>query len=118
MWKIVVVSLVTGGPPPFFLDESVYRMLVDLQSVDIQHLNISKHLTNSEIEFLKEIEKEPGHYKDFIIDNGYAGVISKSNLSDVIGTILISIVTKRLMYLKEFFLRLELFGFVSILKKT
>ena len=88
--EIVVVSLVNGSPPPCFLDESVYRMLVDLQSVDIQNLNISKHLTSSEIEFIKEIEKEPAHYKDFIIDNGYTGVISHSNLSDIIGTMLIS----------------------------
>ena len=51
--EIVVVSLVNGGPPPWFLDESVYRMLVDLQSVDIQNVNISKHLTSSEIEFIK-----------------------------------------------------------------
>ena len=76
--EIVVVSIVNGGPPPCFLDESVYRMLVDFQSVDIQNLNILKHLTSSEIEFIKEIEKEPAHYKDFIIDNGYTGVISHS----------------------------------------
>ena len=78
-------------------------MLVDLQSVDIQNLNITRHLTSSEIEFIKEIEKEPAHYKDFIIDNGYTGVISHYSLSDIIGTMLISTVTKRLMYLKEFF---------------
>ena len=47
--EIVVVSLVDGGPPPCFLDESVYKMLVDPRSVDIQNLNISKHLTGSEI---------------------------------------------------------------------
>ena len=73
--EIIVVSLVNGGPPPCFLDEIVYRMLVDLQSVDIQNLNISKYLTSSETEFIKEIEKEPAHYKDFIIDNGYTRVI-------------------------------------------
>ena len=72
--EIVVVSLVNGGPPPCFLDESVYQMLVDPQSVDIQNLNISKHFMSSEIEFIKEIEKEPAHYKDFIIDNRYTGV--------------------------------------------
>ena len=93
--EIVVVSLVNGGSPPFFLDGSVYQMLADHQSVDIQNLNISKHLTNSEIEFIKEIEKEPAHYKDFITDNGYTRVISQSNLSDIVGRMLISIVTKR-----------------------
>ena len=113
--KIVVVSLVNGSLPPRFLDESVYQMLVDLQSVDIQNLNISKHLTSSEIEFIEEIEEEPAQYIDFIIDNGYTRVISHSNLSDIIGTMLISIVTKHLMYLKEFFLGVELFGFGSIL---
>ena len=116
--EIVVASLVNGGPPPCFLDEIVYRMLVDLQSVDIQNLNIAKHLTSSETEFIKEVEKEPAHYKDFIIDNGYTGVISHSNPSDIIGTMLINIVTKGLIYLKEFFLGLELFGFGSILKNN
>ena len=75
-------------------------------------------MTSSEVEFIKEIEKEPAHYKDFITDNGYTGVISHSNLSDIIRTMLINIVTKRLMYLKEFFLGLELFGFGSILKNN
>ena len=46
------------------------------------------------------------------------GVISHSNLTDIIGMMLppmpISTVKKRLMYLKEFFLGLELFGFGSI----
>ena len=74
--EIVVVSLVNGGPPP------CYQMLIDPQSVDIQNLNISKHL------------------------------------SDIIGTMLISIVAKRLIYLKEFFLGLALFGFGSILKNN
>ena len=75
-------------------------------------------MTKSEIEFIKEIENEPARYKDFIIDNGYIEVISHSSLSDIIGTMLISIVTKRLMYLKEFLLGLELFGFGSILKNN
>ena len=39
-------------------------------------------------------------------------------MSDIIGTMLVSIVTKRLMYLKEFCLGLELFGFGSILKNN
>ena len=95
--EIVFFSLVNGGPPPCFLDESMYRMLVDLQSVDIQSLNISKHLTSSEIELIKEIEKEPAHYKDFTIGDSYTGVISHSSLSDIIGTMLISIVTERLI---------------------
>ena len=73
-------------------------------------------MTSSEIEFIKEIEKEPARYKD-IIDNGYTRVISHSSLSDIIRTMLISIVTKRLIYLK-FFGGLELFGFGSILKNN
>ena len=40
--EIVVVLLINGGPSPFFLDESVYRMLVDIQVVDILKLGLSK----------------------------------------------------------------------------
>ena len=87
--EIVVVSLVNGGPPPCFLDESVYRMLVDPQSVDIQNLSMSKHLTSSGTEFMKEIEKEPTDYKDFVIDHRYTGVISHSSLSDITGAMLL-----------------------------
>ena len=46
-WEIVNVSLVNGGPPPCFLDKSMYQMLVNRQAVDIQNLNVSKHLTSS-----------------------------------------------------------------------
>ena len=117
----MIVSIVNWGPPPCLLDESMYRTLVDLQFVGIQNLNVSEHLTSSEIEFVG-IEKEPTHNKNLIIDNGYTGVVSHSNLSDIIGTILspklTSIVTKYLMNLKEFFLGLELFGFDSILRNN
>ena len=44
--EIVVVSLVNGGPLPCFFNESIYRMLANCQAVDIQSLNVSKHLTS------------------------------------------------------------------------
>ena len=51
--EIVVVSLVNGGLLPCFLDECVYQMLVDPQSVNIQNFDMSKHLTGSEIQLIK-----------------------------------------------------------------
>ena len=53
-------------------------MPVDPQFANIQNLNISKHLMSS----------------NFIIDNGYAGVISHANLNDIIGTLLIAGTTR------------------------
>ena len=64
------------------------------------------------------MENNPSEHGEYIIENGYTGFISPSNINDIIDTVLISIVTKRLTYLKEFYTGLELLGFGLILKSN
>ena len=116
--EITIVSLVNGGPPPCFFEENVYKMLCDPNSVDLQNLSMKEHLTSKEVEKMTDIENNPTEHREYIIENGYTGFISPSNINDIIGTVLVSIVTKRLTYLKEFYTGLELLGFGLILKSN
>ena len=54
----------------------------------------------------------------YFIENGYTGFISPSNINAIIGTVLVSIVTKRWTYLKKFYTGLELLGLGLILKSN
>jgi hypothetical protein len=42
--QVVAVSIVQGGPPPCFLEECIYEMLVN-QDVDMNALNAEKQIT-------------------------------------------------------------------------
>ena len=115
--EITVVSLVNGGPPPCFFEENVYKMLCDPNSVDLQNLSMKEHLTSKEVEKMADIEDNPTEHREYI-ENGYTGFISPSNINDIIRPVLVSFVTKRLTYLKEFYTDLELLGFGLILKSN
>ena len=100
--EITIVSLVNGGPPPCFFEENIYKMLSDPNSVDLQNLSMKEHLTRKEVEKMTDIENNPTEHREYIIENDYTGFISPSNIDDIIARVLISIITKRLTYLKEF----------------
>ena len=57
-------------------------------------------------------------HREYIIKKGCTGFISPSNINDIIGTVLVSTVTKRLTYFKEFYTGLELLRFGLILKSN
>ena len=92
--EIAVVSLVNGGPPPCFFEENVYKMLCDPNSVDLQNLSMKEHLTSKEVDKTRDMENNPTKHREYIIENGYTDFISPSNINDIIGTVLVSIVTK------------------------
>ena len=116
--EITVVSLVNGGPPPCFFEENIYKILCDPNSVDLQNLSMKEHLTSKEVEKMTDVENNPTEYRECTIENGYTSFISPSNISDIIGTVLVSIESKRLTCLKEFYAGLELLGFGLILKSN
>ena len=94
------------------------KMFCDPNSVDLQNLSMKEHLTSKEVEKMTDIENNPTEHREYIIENGYTGFISPSNINDIIGTVLVSIVTKRLAYLKEFYTGLQLLRFGLILKSN
>ena len=107
--QITAVSIVEGGPPPVFLDECIFNMLVN-PAVDMNNLNIDQHFTLTDKQQLDSIRKDPKTYEEFIIEHGYTGIINVDNADAIIGTVMISIISRRLLYLSEFLKGLELFG--------
>ena len=70
--ELVATSVVQGGPPPRFLHENVFKMLVT-PSVDIANLNPKEHLTESDQQLLSRVKDDVNAYQDIITDNGYTG---------------------------------------------
>ena len=93
-------------------------MLCDPNSMDLQNLSMKEHLTRKEVENMGDIKNNPTEHRDYIIENCYTDFISPSNINDIISTVLVSIATKRLTYLREFYTGLKLFQFGLILKSN
>ena len=109
--EIVATSIAQGGPPPRFLHENVFKMIVD-PNVDVANLN-HDDLTGHDQEILNSVENNIIAHTDLIIDRGYTGIIYEDHKDDIIGTMVINIVGKRLLYLKEFMEGLKLFGLME-----
>ncbi len=75
-------------------------MLVN-PTVDISNLNIDQHFAL--------MDKQQQH-EEFIIEHGYTGIINADNVDAIIGTVMVSMISRRLLYLSEFLKGLELFG--------
>ena len=84
------------GPPPCFFEENVCKMLCNPNPVDLKNLSVKEHLRSKKIEKMKDMEKNSTEHREYIIENGYTGFISLSNINDTIGTVFVDIVTKRL----------------------
>ena len=114
--EIAATSIAQGGPAPRFLDETTYNMLVKPE-IDMTSLNMEKHFTANDQELLENIKKDVKSHQDFILENGYTGVIDGSCKDDIIGTIMVSIIGRRLLYLNEFAEGLKINGVLETVKK-
>lgn len=109
---IVAVSLIQGGPPPQFLNDINCNLLVNpLQ--DLSDLQLDVHLTDHERAIVTQVSKDPIAHQDDILQYGYSGIIDTDHVHDIIGTIMVSLVRRRLLLLNEFKRGLELFGLAS-----
>ena len=104
--EIVATTLAQSGPPPSFLEEATYDMLVN-SNVDLRSLDPEHHLTQPEREQIEKIKDDLVNYKDIIIDHGYTGPIKEDMMDDIIGSVVISIVSRKLLSLGEFMERLQ-----------
>lgn len=112
--ELVSVSLAQGGPPPCFLDEKVYQTLVT-DEVDFTSPNLVEQLTIKENELLDEIRKDVFNNQDTIIDHGYTGHINQANVESIIASVVVSIMSRRILCLKEFRKGLNLYGLADII---
>ena len=112
--QITAVSISQGGPAPCFFDKCVYQMLVD-PCIKIKP-SITKHFTHSEQSLLNEVQSNPQKFSDIIIENGYTGAITDVNTNAIVETLMLSLINKRTVYLREFREGLNLFGVNKLLK--
>ena len=56
-------------------------------------------------------------HRDTIVDHGYTGVIDQEHINDITGAIMISLVTRRQLYLSEFMRGPELYGLPDIIRQ-
>ena len=113
--EIAAASLAQGGPSPCFLDESVYCLMVN-PDVSLQELDPDKHLTESDRVLMENIRQDVKASTDTIIEHGYTGVIENSRVDEIVQSIMVSIVTKRLVYLKEFMNGLNAYGLQDVIR--
>lgn len=113
--EIVAASIAQGGPAPCFLEESVYGLMAD-PNVPLQQLDSGKHLTTSDRELLDAIKEDIMAHTDTIIEHGYTGTVEASHTEEILSSVAISLVTKRLVYLKEFLNGLDSYGLKDIIQ--
>ena len=86
--EIVATSLTQSGPPPSFLEEATYDMLLN-PNVDLRSLDPEHYLTQPEREQIEKIKDDPVNYKDIIIDHGYTGPTKEDMMDDIISSVVI-----------------------------
>ena len=113
--EIVAASIAQGGPAPRFLQESVHGLMAN-PNVPLQELDMGRHLTATDRELLNTIRDDIAAHTDTIVEHGYTGSINASHIEEIISSVAISLVSKRLVYLKEFVDRLDAYGLRSIIQ--
>ncbi|KAJ7371605.1 hypothetical protein OS493_024281 [Desmophyllum pertusum] len=113
--QIVATSLTQSGPAPCFLEESVYNLMVD-PDVDVKELD-EKHLTSNDLQLIQSIRENLSNHHDTIIDHGYTGTIDEAHMEEIVNSVIITIVTKRVVFLKEFMEGLKLFGVAEAIRR-
>ena len=113
--QIIATSLAQGGPAPSFLDESVYNIMVD-PHVDVKTLD-EKHLTENDLQLIQSIRENLSSHHETIIDHGYTGTIDEAHMDEIVNSVIIGIIVKRVAFLKEFLEGLKLFGVADAIKR-
>lgn len=115
--EIVAASLAQGEPAPCFLDHVVYESLSNSE-VDFTQLNTMVHLTQTKRDQIEAIKKNLDEFHDIVIEHGYTGPIKKEAINDISGSVMISIVSRRLLALREFMEGLNTYGLKDIILKS
>ena len=113
--EIVAISVAQGGPAPHFLHEKVFKILVN-PNINVAHLNPEEHLTENDQQLLSAVQADVSSYQDVITESGYTGIMDENHKDDIVGTMMVNIVCKRLLYLNEFAEGLKLFGLLNAIR--
>lgn len=107
--EIVANSLAQGGPPPCFLDEIAFQTLAN-PKVDILNLREEMDLTQSERQILDRIKVDIASQQEVILEHGYTGHIDMAHIDDIVRSVAVSLINKRILYLQEFKEGLSMYG--------
>lgn len=113
--EIVATSLAQGGPAPHFLDENVFNLMAN-PDIDMKELDPDQHLTPADRSFLASIRNDVSSHQESIIDHGYTAIIDEAHVDEIVKSVIISIIMKRVVYLKEFMKGLAAFGLANLIK--
>ena len=75
----MAASLAQGGPPPSFLAESVYELMLKPE-VNLDQLDAETHFTPKDKELFEQIrncDSYDDNLRDLILDHGYTGPLDK-----------------------------------------
>ena len=111
--QIVAASLAQGGRPPCFLEPCCYK--ATFEEVDMMCIS-DENLTTVEKELLKEVKSDCTKYTELILENNYTGVIDEKHIDEILGSLKVSFVTRRSLYMKEFMIGLSSYGLDEIIK--
>lgn len=111
--EISAMSLAQGGPPPCFLELSVYECMYK-DDVDLMNIKDSD-LTTKELDILKDIRNDYTGYTDLILENNYTGLLDQEHINDIINSMKVSYVSQRSVYMKEFLKGLNVYGLGNII---
>ncbi|XP_046843340.1 uncharacterized protein LOC124437408 [Xenia sp. Carnegie-2017] len=111
--EIAAVSMAQGGPPPCFLDEATFDMMV--KGVDIHNIKASD-LSPKEHQLIKQIESSCEDYVDTILEHGYTGPVNKQNIEAIVGSIKVSLLNRRTLYMNEFLGGMKAYGLPDLIK--
>ena len=83
---------------------------------DLKHLD-DNDITPEEKDNLDNIVSDLINNCSTIIDHGYTGKIDQEHISDIRRSVIVSLVTKRQLYLSEFMKGLEMYGLAEMVKQ-
>lgn len=114
--QIIACSPAQGGPSPGFLQPSVFNIMAE-SHIKLQELDPKKHLTKDDKALIESVTNDVKSHTDSIIDHGYTGCIDKDHITEISKSMAVSIVSRRLVYVKEVMEGLQLFGLADTITK-
>lgn len=111
--QLVAVSLAQGGPPPCFFEPCVYDLMV--QGVEMININ-DDTLTTKEQELLQEVSLDCKKHTDLILEHGYTGLINDQHVDEIVGSLKVSFLNRRALYMNEFMAGMNFYGLTDIIK--
>ena len=112
--QVVAVSILQGRPTLGFFENSVYELLIKSNKT-LEHIGV-ENFTASEKMIITSIRENPVDHKEYIMEHGYTGIIHANNFDDIVGTVTVSIMSRKQVFINEFGYGLELLRLLDMMK--